>query len=126
MARRKINFYRSDTDDLYDDSYANYFYDMWLSYNDVEENEGSNYARKCEFVRELSRLYDRFNLSTIGYEPCFMMEYINSSKCQRFPDAQDEYVLIWHNATMNSCTVIPVTGDSLEAMQRDIMRAVMR
>lgn len=123
MARRKINFYRSDTDDLYDDSYASYFYDMWLTYNDVAEDDRTDYARKVEFVRALSRLYDRFNLSAVGDELCYMMEYVRDLKYQQMPE---EYVLIWHDEALKNCTVICVTGDSLEAMQRDIMRAVMR
>lgn len=121
MARRKINFYRSDTDDLYDASYADHIYDMWISYNDAAEDD-RNYARKVEFVRQLSRLYDQFDIFTVGCEQCFMMEYMRSLK-QCIPD---EYVLIWHDEAFKNCTVIPVTGDSLEAMQRDIMRAVMR
>lgn len=123
MARRKINFYRSDTDDLYDASYADHIYDMWLSYNDVAEDDGTDYARKVEFVRQLSRLYDQFDIFTVGCEQCFMMEYIRDLKYQGMPT---EYVLIWHDEALKNCTVIPVTGDSLEAMQRDIMRAVMR
>lgn len=123
MARTTINFFRSDVDDLYDDSYASYIHDVWVSYNDAAEDESSEYARKWEFVRALSRLYDEFNISAVGYEQCFTMEYIRN---QKDPQNHDEYVLIWHEATMKNCTVIDVTADSLEAMQRDIMRAVMR
>lgn len=123
MAGRKINFYRSDTDDLYDDSYANYIYDVWMAYDDNAEQSGSDYEAKCDFVRSLTRLYDRFDISVIGYEQCYMMNYIRN---QKDPDNPDEYVLIWHDGTLMNCTVIPVTADSLEAMQRDIMRAVMK
>lgn len=122
MARTKIRFFRSDTDDLYDDSYANYFYDIWMSYDDVSEDDGTDYACKCRFVHNLSALYSCFDISSVGYEQFYMMEYVRSLK-QCIPD---EYVLIWHDGAMDSCTVINVTGDSLVAMQRDIMRAVMR
>ena len=96
-----------------------------MNYNDTLEIAGSDYDRKEDFVCKLGKLYGAYDVDEMGRIKLFDIEYCRNQD-DSYGGPMQEMVLIWHDDEMKYCTVVNVTADSLEAMQRDIMQAVMR
>ena len=124
-SNKDYHFFNGETDALFDDSWSGYIYETWMNYNDTLEIAGSDYDCKADFVWKLGNLYGAYDVNEMGRIKLFGIEYCRNQD-DLYGGPMQEMVLIWHDDQMKYCTVVNVTGDSLEAMQRDIMRAVMR
>ena len=84
----------------------------------------STYKFKDEFIFNISTALDYSGCDMFGYFNYWSMTY---EVYDLYEYGIEEFVIIYHDLDpVPVATVINVTGDSLEAMLRDIMRAVMR
>lgn len=124
-SNKDFHFFNCLTNELYDDSWSGYIYETWMNYNDTLETAGSDYDRKADFVWKLGNLYGAYDVNEIGKIKLFGIEYCRNQD-DSYGGPMQEMVLIWHDDQMKYCTVVNVTADSLEALQRDIMNACLQ
>lgn len=82
------------------------------------------YQLKDEFIFNIGEALDCSGCDMLGYFNYLRMDY---EVYDSYGYGVEEFVIIYHDLDPEPvATVINVTGDSIEAMLRDIMRAAMR